>query len=155
MKEDVKMVEKRRIERINDMITCKSYKKYGNLPENKGIFINGFKHVETHRIDNYVLIGCKLDVLYENIKLFNFWSNKFTNNEIEKRDFQITGGSFMTLVKSNEFFHFSGHIFVIEDINLNRKCIYKKNQRLLLDPFQRLVIHFNIEKIFYFNKNTL
>ena len=28
MKEDVKMVEKRRFERINDMITCKSYNKY-------------------------------------------------------------------------------------------------------------------------------
>ena len=33
----------------------------------------------------------KSNELYENDKLFNFWSNKFINNEIEKRDFQITG----------------------------------------------------------------
>ena len=34
MKEDYKIVEKRRFERINDMITCKSYIKYEDIPEN-------------------------------------------------------------------------------------------------------------------------
>ena len=63
IKEDVEMVEKRRIERINDMITCKSYNKYENITENEEIFIYGFKHVKTDEIDNYVLIGCESDVL--------------------------------------------------------------------------------------------
>ena len=33
--------------------------------------------------------------------LSNFWSKKFTNKEIEKRDFKITGWPFMTLVRRN------------------------------------------------------
>ena len=108
MKEDDKMVEKRRFERINDMISYKSYIEYEDFSENKEIFIYGFKHVKTDKIDNYILIGCESDELFENDKLFNFWSNKFINNEIEKRDFQITGWPFMTLVKRNNFFKIQG-----------------------------------------------
>ena len=108
MKEDYKMVEKRRFQRINDIITYKSYIKYEDISENKEIFIYGFKHVKTEKIDNYTLIGCESDELFENDKLFNFWSNKYINNEIEKRDFQITGWPFMTLVKRNNFFKIQG-----------------------------------------------
>ena len=108
MKEDYKMVEKRRFERINDIMEYKSYIKYEDIPENKEIFIYGFKHVKTDKIDNYILIGCESDELFENDKLFNFWSNKFINTEIEKRDFQITGWPFMTLVRRNNFFKIQG-----------------------------------------------
>ena len=108
MKEDYKMVEKRRFERINDMITYKSYIKYEDISENKEIFIYGLKHVITDKIDNYILIGCASDELFENDKLFNFWSNKFINDEIEKRNFQISGWPFMTLVKRNNFFKLQG-----------------------------------------------
>ena len=101
---DKKMIEKRRFERINNMMDCKSYIKYEDFPENKEIFIYGFKHVKTDKIDNYILIGCDSDELFENDKLFNFWSNKFMNNEIENRKFQVTGWPFMTLVKRNNFF---------------------------------------------------
>ena len=105
------MFEKRRIERINDMITCRSYNKYENIPENREIFFYGFKHVKTDKIDIYVIIGCESDVLYENNKLFNFWSNKFINKEIEKRDFQITGWCFLTSVKKNNFLKIQGLYF--------------------------------------------
>ena len=108
MKEDYKMVEQRRIERINVMITYKSYIKYEDIPENKEIFVYGYKHIKTDKIDNYILIGCETDELFENDKLFNFWSNKFINNEIEKRYFQTTGWPFMTLVKRNNFFKIQG-----------------------------------------------
>ena len=108
MNEDYKMVEKRRFERINDMITYKSYIKYEDFPENKEIFIYGFKHVKTEKVDNYILIGCETDELYENDNIFNFWSNKFINEEIEKRKFNITGWPFMTLVKRNNFFKVQG-----------------------------------------------
>ena len=108
MKEDYKMIVQRRFERINDMITCKSSIKYQDIPENKEIFIYGFKNIKTEKIDNYILIGCESDELYENNNLFNFWSNKFINNEIENRNFQITGWPFMTLVKRNNFFKIQG-----------------------------------------------
>ena len=108
MKEDYKIVEKRRFERINDMITCKSYIKYEDIPENKEIFIYGFKHIKTGKIDNYILIGCETDGLYENKNLFNFWSKKFINKEIEMRNFEITGWPFMTLVEINNFFKIQG-----------------------------------------------
>ena len=104
MKGDYKMIKKRRFERINDIISFKSYIKYEDFSGNKEIFIYGFKHVKTDKVDNYILIGCESDKLFENDKLFNFWSNKFINNEIEKRNFQITGWPFMTLVKRNNFF---------------------------------------------------
>ena len=54
MKKDYKMVEKRRFERINDMITCKSHTKNEDIPEIKAIFIYGFNHVKTDKIDNYI-----------------------------------------------------------------------------------------------------
>ena len=91
VKEDDKMVVRRRFERTNIMIACKSYIKFEDIPENKGIFVYGFQHIKTDKIDNHILFGCELDVLYENSKLCNFWSNKFINKEIEKRDFKITG----------------------------------------------------------------
>ena len=105
MEEDYKMIEKRRFERIYDAIESMSYTKYENISENKEIFIYGLKHIKTDKINNYILIGCESE-LFENDKLFNFWSNKFINNEIEQRDFQITEIMlpFMTLVKRNNFF---------------------------------------------------
>ena len=108
MKEDYKMVEQRRIERINVMITYKSYIKYEDIPENKEIFVYGYKHIKTDKIDNYILIGCETDELYENIELFNFWSNKFINEEVQKRKFNKTGWPFMTLVKRNNFLKIQG-----------------------------------------------
>ena len=108
MKEDEEIVEKRRFERINDIITCISYIKYEDFPENKEIFIYGFTPVKTDKIDNYVLIECDSDELYEDDKLFNFWSNKFINKEMEMRNFKITGWPFMTLVKRNNFFKIQG-----------------------------------------------
>ena len=108
MKEDYKMVEQRRIERINVMITYKSYNKYEDIPENKEIFVYGYKHIKTDKIDNYILIGCETDELYENNELFNFWSNKFINEEVQKRKFNITGWPFMTLVKRNNFLKIQG-----------------------------------------------
>ena len=74
MEVDKKMIEKRRFERIYNMMECKSYMKNEDVPENKEIFVYGFKHVKTDQIDNYILFGCESDELYENDKLFNFWS---------------------------------------------------------------------------------
>ena len=65
MKKDDKTVVNRRFERIINMIECKSSVKYEDVPENKEIFIYGFKHNKTDKIDNYILIGCKLDLLNE------------------------------------------------------------------------------------------
>ena len=108
MKEDYKMIVKRRFERIYNMMDHKSYTKNEDIPENKEIFIYGFKHVITDKIDNFILIACESDELLEKDKLFNFWSNKFTNEEIQKRKFQITGWPCMTLVKRNNFFKKQG-----------------------------------------------
>ena len=109
MKEDKKMVIQRRFERIiNKMLDFKSYNKYEDIPENKEIFIYALKHVKTDKIDNYVLIGCDSDELLQNNRLFNFWSKKFINNELENRDFKKTGWPFMTLVKRNNFFKIQG-----------------------------------------------
>ena len=104
MEENVKMAVKRRFERINIMITRKSYIKYENIPENKDIFVYGFKHIKKDKIKNYILIGCESVEIYDKVKLFNIWSNKFINKEREKRNFKITGWSFMTLVKETTFF---------------------------------------------------
>ena len=90
------------------MMECKSYKKNENISENKEIFIYGFKHVTTKKVDNFILIGFESDELYENNKLFNFWSNKFIIKEIETRNFKTSGWSFMTLVKRNNFFKIQG-----------------------------------------------
>ena len=108
IKEDYKRVEKRLFGRINDMITCKSYIRYEDIPENNEIFVYGYKHIKSDKIDNYILIGCESDEIYENNKLFNFWSNKFIIEEIQKRKFKITGWPFMTLVKRNSFFEVQG-----------------------------------------------
>ena len=90
------------------MMECKSYIKHEEIPENKEIFVNAFKHFKTEKIDNYILIGCESDVLYENANLFNFWSDKFINKEIENRDFNRAGWHFMTLVKRSNFFKIQG-----------------------------------------------
>ena len=108
MKEDDKRVVKRRFERTyNKMMDCKSYIKNDDISENKEIFVYGFKRVKTDKVDTYFLIGCESDVLYESRKLFNFWSNKIIK-KIEMRNFKITGWSFMTLVKRNNFFKIRG-----------------------------------------------
>ena len=104
MKEDDKMVVKRRSERIYNMMEHKSYNKHEDVPGNKEIFINGFKHTKTDKIDKNIVIGCKSDELYEIEYLFNFWSKKFINKEIEMRKFEIKGWSLMTLVKKKQIF---------------------------------------------------
>ena len=73
------------------------------IPEDKEIVIYGLKHIKRGKVDNYILFGCESDELYKNEKLFNFWSHKFINKEIEMRDFKIKGRFFMTLVKKNFF----------------------------------------------------
>ena len=109
MEADKKMVVKRRFEKIFEMMMeFKSYTKNEDISENKEIFIYGFKHVKTDKIDDYILIGSESDELFENDKLFNFWSNKFINKEIENRIFKLTGWPFMTLVKRNNFFKIQG-----------------------------------------------
>ena len=90
------------------MITCKSYIEYEDIPENKEIFVYGFKHVKRDKIDNYILIGCESDDLYEHNMLFNFWSNKIKIKEKKEKDFKTTGWSFLTLVKRNNFFKIQG-----------------------------------------------
>ena len=105
VKEDDEMVVKRRFGRIyNMMMDCKSYTKNEDISEKKEIFIYSFKHVKTDKVDNYIIIGSESDELFENDKLFNFWSNKFINKEIENRIFKLTEWPFMTLVKRNNFF---------------------------------------------------
>ena len=84
------MIEKRRFGRIKDMILCKSYIKQEEVHENKEIFVYGFKHNKTDEIDNYIWIGCESDEFFENEKLFNFSSNKFLNEDIQKIKFKIT-----------------------------------------------------------------
>ena len=109
MKEDNKMIVKRRFKRIrNMMLDFKSYIKYEDIPENKEIFIYSFEPVQTDKVDNYILIASESDELHENDKLFNIWSNKLINKEIENRNFKLTGWPFMTLVKRNNFFKIQG-----------------------------------------------
>ena len=50
------MVEKRRFERIYNSIETMTYTKYADIPENKELFVFGFKHIETDKIDSYILI---------------------------------------------------------------------------------------------------
>ena len=108
IKEDYKMIVQRRSERIRNMMDYKLYTKNENIPENEEIFFYSFKPAKTDKIDNYILIGSESDEMYENDKLFNFWSNKFINKEIENRNFKLTGWPFMTLVKGNNFFKIQG-----------------------------------------------
>ena len=97
------MVEKRRFERIYDAIENMTYTKCEDIPENKETFNYGFKHIKTDKIDNYLIIGCEPDELSEKGKLINVWSNKFKNEEIQKK-FRKTGWPFLTLVRRNNFF---------------------------------------------------
>ena len=109
MEEDDKMIKQRRFERIYNMMSdFKTYIKYEDIPENKEIFIYSFKHIKTDKVDNYILITSESDELHENDKLFNIWSNKLINKEIENRNFKLTGWPFMTLVKRNNFFKIQG-----------------------------------------------
>ena len=103
MDADEKTFGKRRFDRIYNAIETMTYRKYEDIPENKEIFIYGFQHIKTDKVDNYILIACELDESFENDKLFNIWSIRFIIKEIEKRDFKITGWPFMTLVKRNIF----------------------------------------------------
>ena len=73
MKEAAKIVVKRRFERICILMECKSSLKNDDIPENKELFVYGFKHIKTDNVDNYILMGCESDDFYENDKLFNFW----------------------------------------------------------------------------------
>ena len=84
------MIEKRRFETIKNVIACSFYIKNEDNPENKVIFVYGFKQIRTDKVDIYIIIGCESDGLYENNKLFNFWSNKFIKEEIEKRKLKMT-----------------------------------------------------------------
>ena len=122
------MIEKRPFERINIMIACISYIKNEVVPGNKEIFVYGFKNIKTDKIENHILIGCKSEVFLENIEVFNFWSNKFINEKIQKRNIKITGWCFMTLVKRNNFFKIQG-MFVIERINLIRNVFSVENNK--------------------------
>ena len=63
MKAHYEMVVERRFERIDNMMECKSYIKNEEIPENKEIFIYGFKHIKTDKIDQFILIGCESDEL--------------------------------------------------------------------------------------------
>ena len=110
MEEDDKIIVKRRFERIRNMMDYKSYTKNEDIPENKEIFVYSFKHVKTDKVNNYILIASESDELHENDKLFNIWSNKLINKEIENRSFELTGWAFMTLVKRNNFFKIQGII---------------------------------------------
>ena len=84
------MIDKRRFERENGMITCKFYMKNEDIPENKEIFVYGFRHIKADKVDNFILFGCELDEIYEFHKLFHLWSKTFLNKEIKKRNFKIT-----------------------------------------------------------------
>ena len=95
-------IESRRFERIKNMIACKSYNKNLEIPGNKEIFFYGFKHIKTDKVGNYIIIRCESEELYENLKLISFWSNKFIKKD-RKQKFNITGWSFMTLVKKTMF----------------------------------------------------
>ena len=125
MKEDFKMVVKRQFERVDNMMKCKSYMINEVIPENKEIFLYGLKRIETDKIDKYILIGCESDELYEIDKLFNFSSNKFINKEIETRNFNITGWSFLTLIEETTFSK-SRAIIVVESFVLFNCCLFWK-----------------------------
>ena len=70
MKEGDKKVLKTQFESPNKMMYSKSYIKHEDVPENKETFIYGFKHIQTDKIDSFILIGGKSNELYENDKVF-------------------------------------------------------------------------------------
>ena len=82
------MVEKRRFERIHIAIETMTYTKYKDFFENKEIFVYGFKHMKTDKVDIYILLGCASDELHERDKVFYFWSSKCKNKGIELRIFK-------------------------------------------------------------------
>ena len=92
---------------------CKSYIEIEDIPGKKEMFVFGFKQIKTDKNDNFILIGCESNRLYENDKLINFRSNKVIKKEIQQRGFKISGWSFMTLVKKSIFFQNSEHMFIV------------------------------------------
>ena len=100
---DKKMIVTRRLERINRAIKSMAYTKNEAIRKNKQVFCIGFKHTKTDKAENYIIIGCKSDDFYKIDKIFSFWSNRFINKEIEMKNFEITGWSFMTLVRTRNF----------------------------------------------------
>ena len=76
--------------------------KHEDNPAN--MFIYRFKHIKKDKIVDFFLFGCESNELFENDKLFKFWSKKFIIKGIGKRDFKITGWSLKTLLKRNNFF---------------------------------------------------
>ena len=77
---------KRCFGRIYNAIETMTCTKYEGVSENKEKIIYGFKNVKRDKVDNYILFGCQSDELFEYDKLFIFWSGKFINEEIQKRD---------------------------------------------------------------------
>ena len=77
------MFKKRRFKRMYNMMEYKSYMRREDFSENKEIFNYGFKHVETKKVDNYLIIECEADEIYEIDKLFIFWSRIFIIKEFE------------------------------------------------------------------------
>ena len=57
MKEDDKMVVKKPFEKICNKMECTSYIRNEDSSKNKEIFIYGFKHMKTDKINDYILFG--------------------------------------------------------------------------------------------------
>ena len=109
MKEDDKMVVKRRFDRIYNAMENMAYTSYEYFPENKEIFVYGFKHIKTDKVDTYLGIGLGSDDIYENEKLFNFWSNKifklrYRNEKVQNNRFAFhNAGKKITFLKSRAY----------------------------------------------------
>ena len=65
MNNDKEMIDKRRFQKINNTIACKSYMKQGDVPENKDTFVYGFEHIETDKTDNHILVARKSDYFFK------------------------------------------------------------------------------------------
>ena len=63
MKDDDKMVVKRRFERIYNLIECKLYMKNEDILENKERFVYGLKQTKTDKVDIYFSTGCESEYL--------------------------------------------------------------------------------------------
>ena len=50
-------IENRRFDRVKNMIACKLYMKNEDIPENKEIFVDGFKQNKKDKNDNFILKG--------------------------------------------------------------------------------------------------
>ena len=106
-----RMIDKRRFRRKNSMTECKSYMKHEDAPEKKELFVYGFKHTKTDKIDNYTLIGSESDDLNKNIELISFWSSEFANKEMEIRIFGVPVWLFLSLVKKTIFLESRMYLF--------------------------------------------